>query len=441
MQEKMEERFLAHLKSHFPELLQNPLIVACSGGLDSAVLAELCLAVGLQPELAHCHFGLRGEASDQDAVFVEAIAIKNDLKYHIKHFNTAEYIELNKQSLQEGARDLRYTWFDSLLQENSQHFLLTAHHADDQLETFLMHLGRGAGLHGLCGIPARKGRICRPLLPFLRSELEDYAAKRGLLWREDASNLSDTYLRNRYRHHVTPAIKAIAPDFIHSFLRSLEHLEGSRKILDLHIRELRQRLEIREESWLRYDIEALKGLKPLRPLLFELFRRYGFTDWDALEGLLDAMPGKEVHSSSHRLLRDRDCLLLKPVERNDTGVYTVSLTSENEHLPIPLAIESVEALGQTGPGILYVDKETLKGGLRLRKWREGDYFYPLGMKGRKLVSKFFKDLKFNQFQKESQWILLSGEAIVWLPGQRADDRFKVTGKTREILRIACIDPS
>ncbi len=436
----MEERFLAHLEHSFPELLQNPVIIACSGGLDSMVLLELCKACRLQIEVAHCHFGLRGEASDGDAEFVRKAAESYEYKYHVKHFKTENYAAQNKLSIQEAARELRYAWFEALLADRPQDFLLTAHHADDQLETFLMHLGRGAGLQGLCGIPARQGRMYRPLLPFSRQDLEAYAADRHIAWREDASNRTDAYLRNRIRHHVIPQIKDTIPDFLDRFLDSLSHLQGSREILRQHMDGLRQQLGTPEKDWIRFELSALQTLKPQNALLFELFRAYGFTDWKALLKLLEAMPGKEVRSKTHRLLKDRQSLLLKPIEREGQTQYPVSLEGvQNRNLPVPLKVSLVTAMGRRAPEILYVDKETLKGGLTLRKWEEGDYFCPLGMTGRKKVSKFFKDLKLNQFEKESQWILLSGDDIVWILGLRADDRFKVTGKTREILRIECID--
>lgn len=431
--------FQDHLKKRFPELLENPLIIACSGGLDSVVLTELCAASKLPFDLAHCHFGLRGEASDQDAAFVRALAMKYNVKIHVKAFETNKYASKNKLTLQEAARALRYGWFDTLLREDPEAYLLTAHQADDQLETFLMHLGRGAGLQGLCGIPERNGRIRRPLLPFCRERLEHYAEAGGIQWREDASNATDAYLRNRLRHHVVPAAKMAIPDLLSAFLTSLEHLRDSRDVLDQYISRLRRELEIPEEAWTRYDVATLKELQPLRPTLFELFRDYGFTDWESLVALLDAPPGKELHSKTHRLLKDREALLLQPIRQQDLRVYSVSLSGNPPDLPLRLQISRVREIGDTGPEILYVDKETLKGQLSLRKWRKGDYFCPIGMRGRKRVSKFFKDLKLNQFQKEAQWILLCGEDIVWIPGLRADNRFKVTPDTREIIRIACTD--
>jgi tRNA(Ile)-lysidine synthase len=394
------------------------------------------MQAGIRLCLAHCNFGLRGNASDQDEAFVRKIASNSGIDIYVKSFNTREYAQSSGLSIQIAARELRYGWFEELLNQEKGAFLLTAHHADDQLETFLMHIGRGSGIEGLCGIPARNKRIRRPLLPFSRAELEAFATAEKIEWREDASNATLQYDRNRFRHLVIPSLKEAAPGFLKGFATTLKYLKGSRAILEDYARELRHRLGESTGEEMRYRVADLLGLEPREDYLFLLFREYGFTDWRAISDLLSGISGKEVTSSTHRVLRDREFLCIRPLAKLEDGVFIVEADSPGIETPLQLQIRTVQGMGPTDVKILYADKETLNKGLLLRKWRKGDYFYPLGMKGaRKLVSKFFKDLKLSQFEKEAQWLLCSGEDIVWIPGLRADERFKVTETTRNILQI------
>ena len=436
----MLRRFESHIDTHFPELRSTRFLLACSGGIDSIVLWHLCDRLGLQFEVAHCNFNLRGEESDADAQFVKDLAERKNKILHIKSFDTANYCTSNKLTIQEGARALRYAWFHSLLVAHGLGFTVTAHHLDDQLETFLINLIRGSGLDGLSGIPAKTPEVMRPLLLFTREEIASYAAQNDLQWREDSSNAEDKYLRNRLRSAVLPALRGSDPRFETNFARTLRFLSGSKMLLENHISEIRARLFVREEGLTRIRTDSLLRMDPLEPYLYELFQPYGFSDWQSLERLLTADSGKELHSPTHRLLKDRDCLLLKEHTPNDAQAYQLELR-EGEHpgLPISLSLRQVSGIEDTGPNVLYVDKETLKKGLLLRRWRKGDYFYPLGMKGKQKVSKYFKDHKFSRYQKEAQWLLCSGDAVVWIVGHRADDRFMVSGNTTQILRIEWID--
>jgi tRNA(Ile)-lysidine synthase len=434
----VKTRFKAHIETHFPELLDNSFLLACSGGIDSMVLWQLCRDSGLHFEVAHCNFGLRGTESDEDAAFVREMGEKWNTKIHIKCFETARYGNLNKLSLQESARRLRYAWFRELLANSFHEHTVTAHQADDVLETFLINLIRGTGLEGLTGIPERAQNVRRPFLPFQRVEIEAYARSREIPWREDSSNTEEKYLRNRLRHSVVPHLKRADVRMFDNFQKTLGFLNGSNALVRNHITDIRREVFQNKGKIIRIPLEALARLDPLDTYLFELFRIYGFTDWKALNRLIEGVSGKEIRSSSHRLLRDRDALLLKSITPADSGTYAVYPKTEDTGLSFPLTINSVATLGVPGPNVLYVDSETLKEGLQLRKWKKGDYFYPLGMKGRQKVSKYFKDHKFNLFEKEDQWILCSGSEIVWLVGHRPDERFKIQAGTKQILKIEWI---
>ena len=432
----MYQRFVEHIKSEFSELLSKKSILACSGGIDSVVLAHLCAKAGLTFAIAHCNFQLRGKESDADEEFVVELADKLNIEYFVNHFNTKEYALKNKLSIQEAARELRYGWFEDLALQQKAEYILIAHHADDNLETFFINLSRGTGIRGLTGIPSRSGRIRRPLLNFSRSDILDYAYKEGLDWREDSSNQEEYYLRNKIRHSLTPILLQLNPSFLSNFNKSQAFLVESDQILQKHIASVRSELFIKDNRGWRIRIDALKELEPLNGYLHALFSGYGFTDWRAIALLLDALSGKEVISATHRLIRDRGALLLVPLVEQMESNYEFSLSEGFTNGPIRLIIEPVDAIGKVSAGILYVDKETLNHRLCVRKWEKGDYFYPLGMKGKKLVSKYFKDEKMNTLEKEDQWLLFSGGELVWIIGKRADNRFKVTPKTKNILRIS-----
>lgn len=435
----MRADFEEHVKSHFPELLRKRVLLACSAGLDSTVLAHLFASMGIDFRLAHANFNLRGAESEGDRDFVVQLASKLNIKCFVKSFDTNKYIEKNKVSVQMAARELRYAWFQELLASGEADLVVTAHQADDVLETFLINLSRGTGLDGLTGIPARIGAIRRPLLPFPREQLAAYAATHGIAWREDRTNAETDYLRNRFRHGVVPALKEACPDILERLGGTQENLRESRSLINRYMAAVRATVSKAEGEVTRFDRTALQALSPLKAHLFELFREYGFTDWRAIATLLKGESGREVQSATHRLLRDRDSLLLQQKSTAPGAYYQVPLDAGCPDLPVRLVISTARQLGDTGERILYVDKETLKEGLCLRKWRKGDYFYPLGMGGRKLVSKYYKDAAMNRFEREAQWLLCSGDKIVWVVGRRADDRFKVSDKTREILKITWED--
>lgn len=432
----MLAEFQKHIEDSFSELKQSPFLLGVSGGVDSIVLAHLCGKSNLNFSMAHCNFRLRGAESDKDEGFVRELADQLSVELHVTHFDTIGYVNKNKVSLQMAARELRYRWFEQIMQEFGYAVLVTAHHADDNLETFLINLSRGTGLDGLTGIPSNTNRIARPLLVFSRNEILDYAKSEKLDWREDESNADTKYLRNKIRHDVVPGLKELHPTFVNNFQNTLENLKGSSAVLHNHINELKKELFIENDGIISISIKELGTLSPVEPYLYELFNDYGFTAWDDVKGLLTASSGKEVLSETHRLLKNRQELLLQELEVSDGESFFLSEETESMDNPIKLEVKAVDNYEKANkPNILYLDKKTLKYPLMLRKWQEGDYFYPLGMKGKKKVSKFFKDEKMDMISKEKQWLLYSDDQLVWIVGKRADERFKVTAKTKTILQI------
>tara|TARA_R110001583_G_scaffold70281_3_gene198932 strand:- start:881 stop:2185 length:1305 start_codon:yes stop_codon:yes gene_type:complete len=431
----VRNQFRIHIQDNFPELLQNRFLLACSGGLDSVVLAHLCAQNELDFALAHCNFKLRGEESDKDEQFVKELAKELNKTLWVEHFNTKAYVNDHKVSVQMAARELRYTWFKDLLAEHGLKTLVTAHHADDNLETFLINLSRGTGINGLSGIPAKTDMISRPLLPYSRAELAAYADQEKIQWREDQSNADKKYLRNKIRHDIIPLLKETHPTFLHNFQTTQKNLQQIVDISETHLSNLKKELFTKENDVIRISTASLIALNPIKAYMYGLFHAYGFTAWNDVVQLLSAMSGKEIRSKTHRLLKDRDDLLLSPIQQDTEAYYEINEGITQINTPIGLVLEEGVMISATAPNILYVDKSTLKYPLVLRKWQKGDYFYPLGMKGRKKLAKFFKDEKMDVFAKENQWLLCSDNQIVWVVGKRPDERFKITPKTKNILKI------
>jgi tRNA(Ile)-lysidine synthase len=385
--------------------------------------------------LAHCNFKLRGDESDEDEQFVRQLADQLNVPFLSTRFNTIEYASDHKLSIQMAARELRYKWFAELMEKEGKSWVLTAHHLDDSMETFLINLSRGTGIEGLSGIPAQINGFIRPLLPFSREEIMEYAGAESISWREDSTNEETKYLRNKIRHELVPLLKELHPTFLENFKKTEEYLSGSAKMLSDYTRELKEKLFVPYQQGFKISISALIELRPLQGYLYELFKEYGFHSWNDMESLLTAMSGKELHSKTYRLIKDRKHLILQEIPEDVELYDEENSQGELSELPIALKIEKVEQIEEKNNTILYVDKETLNHRLTVRKWKKGDYFYPLGMNGKKKVAKFFKDEKMDAIAKQNQWLLCCGDQIVWIIGRRADDRFKITASTKNILKV------
>lgn len=432
----MLSKFKKNITQSFSFLQDSKLLIAISGGVDSVVLTHLCYKIGLNITLAHCNFNLRGDESDGDEQFIIDLANKLNLEVFVESFDTKTYVDEYGISVQMAARELRYNWFNELSNTLGYNYILTAHQADDDLETFLINLSRGTGISGLKGIPSINQNIIRPLLPFSREEILQYANDYKLKWREDSSNTETKYLRNKLRHDVLPILKQINPSLLSNFQNTIHHLKGSSEILENHISQLKSVLFIYEGDVIKVLIEQLQKLKPRKDYLYELLKDFGFTEWNDVEVLLTASSGKQVFSPTHRLIKDREYFLIsKHYENNKNEVFTIEEDEQCVLNPIPLSFTSVEDVFDTDDQSIYIDKKKLKYPLIVRKRKEGDYFYPFGMEGKKKLSKFFKDEKYSLLDKENQWLLCSDDKIVWVIGKRADNRFKITEITTERIKI------
>lgn len=434
---EMLEKFRQHLVSNFPFLMKSRFFIAVSGGIDSMVLAHLFQHCGYAFEMLHCNFQLRGEESDGDMKFVMLYGDQHKIPYSITAFPTKEYSEQNKISIQLAARELRYNWFETELNTKQFDYVLTAHHADDNLETFLINLSRGTGLEGLTGIPQQNNRILRPLLPFSREEIENYAAENAIQWREDSSNESDKYVRNKIRHHLVPVLKELNPAFLDSFRKTQEYLMDAQSlVMDAHQNFYKEIASEKEDGSIHFNLDELKKTANFKAYLHQWLKPYGFTAWQDIYDLAEAQTGKKVLSEKFLLLKNRNFLVLSIQSENPENT-TYHLEKENQHVNIPLKLSfcNVNDISDMGRNCIFVDEEKIRFPLLLRKWEEGDSFYPFGMNGSKKLSKFFKDEKMSLMEKSETWILSSEEQIVWVIGKRMDDRFKVTNNTTNILKI------
>ena len=436
----MQLAFDQHIKSHFPFLFEQKILVAVSSGLDSMVLADLCLKSELNIALAHCNFKLREAESDKEEAFVSNYAKTHKLTFFTKHFNTTHFAETTKISIQMAARELRYNFFDELCDSQQFDTILTAHHADDNLETFFINLSRGSGIDGLTGIPKINDKIARPLLPFSRNQIYEYAKTHNIQWCEDSSNASLKYKRNALRHELIPVLKSIFPTILEALNTTQNNLIASQDLLKNHIEDIENRvIKFSSLDEIHYTIEQLKLLNPLRSYIYPLFGKYGFTDLDEIYHLVDAQSVKQIHSNTHSILKDRNVMILMPKSALKSDFFLSITDLEKEiklsEFGVHLNFERESNLGNSSKNTLFLDHDKLQFPLVLRSWAEGDFFYPSGMTGKKKLSKYFKDEKLSLLQKSKVLLLCSKEDVVWVVGMRPDARFIATSKTKHILNV------
>ncbi len=436
----MEKLFLDNIENNFPSLLSNRFIISVSGGLDSIVLLHLCRKLKLNFVIAHCNFKLRGEESDSDEKFVKKIAKKFKVEFYSKSFNTKKLLVSTNKSVQMIARDLRYQWFDKLSEELEVNYVLTAHHLDDNVETVLINLIRGTGINGLLGIPEVNNKVCRPLLIFSKDQLKSYAVKNKITYREDSSNEKKDYLRNKIRLDVIPELKKINSALLETFSKTSQKLQQSKLIVDDKIKDVINEISFNKGEELFFEIDKIKNLSNIDAYIYEIFKEYNFTQWNDIIDLLDSQSGKEIISKSHRLLKDRQYLIL--TKKNELDETSVIIKNTNEETKISIGtiiFSKVDKIDVKNPYSVFLDSTRLKFPLRIRNVMPGDYFYPYGMDGKKKVSKYLKDQKVSKYEKEKTLILeTSKNEIVWLIGMRLDNRFSVTSETKEIMKIELI---
>lgn len=432
------ENFIQFFDRH-PLPPQHHLLLAVSGGIDSVVLSHLCRQAGLRFSIAHCNFNLRGEASLADENFVKNLAGTLNVPVFTRQFETEKISTELKLSIQETARKVRYEWFTQLQETEGFDYVFTAHHADDSIETMMMHFFRGTGLRGLTGIPEINGKILRPLIRIHRRDIMAYAIEKNLGWVEDQSNSSSKYTRNFFRNELIPLIAKNFPNVKENLEQNLERFQHTYSFYEEQVaKELKELVE-RSGETAKIPVRKLKK-KHAAILLYELTRPYGFSPGQHADilRLMDAATGRFVESGSHQLIRHGLWLVLAP-RSVDAGMIAIS-ENENE-IQFSRGILQVkkgniaEFSIENNPAAALLDAREIEYPLVLRKWKQGDYFYPLGMRKKKKLARFLIDQKTPKHEKENTWVIESGKKIIWVVGHRIDDRFKILPSTSSVLSI------
>jgi tRNA(Ile)-lysidine synthase len=417
------------------------ILLTVSGGIDSVVMLDIFMREGYPCGIAHCNFGLRGDESDEDEDFVRKLAYSYNVKFYCKRFDTEEFARDENISIQMAARKLRYDWFEKIRQSHPYDLVATAHNQDDILETFFINLARGSGIRGLTGIKAVSGKIIRPLLFASRSMIEAYANEQSLSFREDSSNASEKYIRNKIRHKILPLFEGINPGFRTTLMETILKLRDVESIYSNEINLMRNELVTEKDDVVTISLDKLMNLPQRRTYLFEFLSDYHFTPKQIIDidEAIDAIPGKQFFSTTHRIIKDRSKLIITPIGEEEYHRYYIGEGTSQVYEPIHMELLLIEYnKGFRLPkeaSIACLDFDLLNFPLLLRKWQSGDYFHPLGMKHRKKLSDFLVDKKLSIVEKENLWLLLNNEDIVWVINHRIDERYKITSKTRQILMI------
>lgn len=416
--------FSDHVNSDFDFLKKSKLLVCLSGGVDSMVLIDLLRRLNYDVSVAHCNFKLRGDESDLDEKFVKKYCYDNSIQFFSKSFHT----KLPNHSLQMAARTLRYDWFNELLKKNNKDYILTAHHLDDSLETFIINLSRASGIEGFTGISPINDKIVRLLTVFSKKQILEYAKNNKIHWREDSTNKKDDYQRNYIRNQIIPLLKKLYPNFLSQSKKTMNFLKNSQLVIDKYIE------AVKKEKFVIKNDEIIiekKFVRCNKNDIYNLFKDYGFKNPKEILMLCNSISGKIIESVSHVLLSDRTNLILKKKSKEYDQVIKVDMKGIED--PIRISIKTGDFVSKSNSKSIFISKNDIKFPLYLRKLKKGDLIYPLGMKGKKLISKYFKDEKMSFFDKQNQWLLCNNNEVMWIVGQRADRRYyKYKGATLKI---------
>lgn len=427
------------------------LLLAVSGGVDSVVLCELCKQAGYDFAIAHCNFQLRGEESERDELFVRSLSERYGVQVFVKQFDTKGVAAREKKSIETAARDLRYTWFyglvnaetiDTNVQPLKINHILTAHHADDNIETVTMNFFRGTGIAGIRGMLPKQGKIVRPLLFARRKELESFASNMQIDFVTDSSNAENDYTRNFFRNNILPLVSNSYPEATKNLIQNIQRFSETEQLYQQAVDQHKKKLVEKKGNEFHIPVLKLQKTKPLQTVLYEIIKEFGFTSHQSAEAvaLLDSETGKYIQSSTHRIIKNRKWLIISPASSIEAQNILIEEDDATIHFAAgELKIKKQAAEGfklTTDPNIAQLDAATIKFPLLLRKWKQGDYFYPLGMIKKKKLSRFFIDQKLSLTQKENTWVIEMDKKIIWVVGMRIDDRFKITSASKQLIKCS-----
>ena len=437
----MFEEFKSYIKKNNLFTRRDRILMAVSGGIDSMVMSHLFIRLGNEKGIAHCNFSLRGVESDMDEELVRRFAERNSIPFYSIRFNTLEHASAYGISVQMAARELRYDWFEKIRLENNYSLIAAAHNLNDNIETMLINLTRGTGLTGLSGMKPAGNKIIRPLLFATRQKIGKYCIENDVPFREDRSNAETKYTRNKIRHLIIPVLKEINPSVEETLNETACRLAGIDEIVSGYIDDIRSRISLKKGNAIIYNIENLRKLQKSRALIFELFSPYcvsGSLSADLIR-LMAGGTGKQIFTKTHRIIRNRDELIVIPLGTGNPENLEITGVEELQKVQ---GIKSAMIIN-VKPGykiprhksVACIDYGKIRFPLIIRGWKNGDYFFPLGMNKKKKLSDYFVDSKYSLVKKEKTLILESAGEIVWIIGERLDERFRITESTSKIRLI------
>ena len=434
----MEEVVLNFFKKNKINYKKSKFLLAVSGGADSICLAYIFKKLKLHFSIAHCNFDLRGEESEKDNSFVFDFCKKNDIVFFDKKFNTKEYCKRNSISTQMAARELRYNWFKDLILENKMDFVVSAHHRDDDVETYLMNFIKGTGFRGLHGIKEQNGNLLRPLISVTKEEILNFLKENEIKYREDSSNKSDVYYRNKIRNNVLPLLLELNPAFKETISRNIKWMAEHEELVLEHIENKRREIfQKNNDGSIKVYIKDLKKYLDKDIYIYEFFNYFGFNQNEELKKIVNAETGKKIFSQSHVLLKNREHLIISKNKKDNHENISISKEETNVSFSgnkLKFNI-SQDVFISKDKNLVTIDFNKLEFPLIIRKWEPGDYFYPFGMSNKKKVSDYLIDNKISLLDKNKLFVLCSGEDIIWLIGHRLDNRYKVEQKTKKVYIV------
>lgn len=438
---KTDEKIIDQFRTILPDYKGEKILLAVSGGIDSMVCAFVFKKYNYPITIAHCNFNLRQKDSVKDAEFVNKWSKKNKVPCLEKSFKVKK--EKGK-SIQMTARDLRYEWFQQIALESGFSYIITAHHLDDSIETTLMNMTRGTGINGLTGIPSRNGNVIRPMLLCSKAEIKSFAARNKIKFRTDKSNATTKYQRNKIRLELIPLMQELNPSFMDVFAANMQHWQQVARLYKLSINRMKTEMVNFDEAIGGFKISVLeimaRGIN--HEILYELISEFGFNNDQAFQinEAIHTQPGKKFFSKDHALIIDRLFIIIKPIDLTIDEVDSITIPEQlpfhNHHWEIrKIGIKELATL-HTGSNELLLDYEKMQWPIELRKWKPGDKFMPMGMKGKKKISDFLTDNKLDLFQKNEIWVTETAKnKIAGVIGFRPDENFKISKKTKQCLYI------
>jgi tRNA(Ile)-lysidine synthase len=443
----MQNEFEKFISKELQLTLADRILLTVSGGADSVLMLYLFWKAGYDCGIAHCNFHLREKDSDLDEALVAGLAAEYQFPFYKIDFDTLAYARKNGLSIEMAARELRYTWFEQIRITNNYEFIATAHHKDDLIETFFVNLSRGTGIRGLTGFNQKRNFIIRPMLFTDRHSIMNFVKQQNLEYREDKSNSDVKIIRNKLRHNIIPLFKEINQSYKQNILQTIENLQEAEILMNHELQRVENEIIKKDNDIICLDINKLLLRSNIHAYLFEILQQFGFNNSQVkdIEKALKSKPGKIFRSKTHELVKDRDSLIIKNLSDSPEMEFLVlkhdkqiQITQSIRLIISTLSVDQEFIIPRT-PDIAAIDIHKLKFPLQIRKWEQGDYFYPLGMRKKKKISDFLIDEKCNLLEKKEIMLLFSDNEVVWVIGKRIDNRYKINKNTKEVLLIELIE--